>query len=1088
MALKSTIFAALAGGAALVAGLGQKPIISTTASSRSFQIAGGSVSAGQILVSDKDWWGVIRAAGDLAMDFGRVTGTNYTLSSGKAGAQPALYNYNPIDNRNNSLFATTGNASFTGPKFSDPAPGSTVIIAGTIGKSEIIDGLIAKNLIDVKEVKGKWEAFVSTLVQNPIPGCAMALVIAGSDPRGSIYGIYDVSEQIGVSPWYFWADVPTKKTKNLYVLPERKVQASPSVRYRGIFLNDEQPALTNWVASNFPDNPINNSPGYNAAFYSLVCELLLRLRANYLWPALWATMLHVDDPNNQPILDAYEIVLGSSHTEPLMRAQNEFKKFYPGEWAYNLNNKTIDEYFEYGVKRAKPYARNSLWTMGMRGTGDTAIEGLGVDKIVTMLQTLVGNQQRIISDGLGVKNISEVPQMWCLYKEVMSYLIAGLKVPDDVTLLWADDNWGNNRRLPLANETQRHGGAGIYFHFDYVGDVRNYKWINTIQLSKTAEQMHMAYARGADRIWVVNVGDLKPVEIPISHFLDMAYDAEMWNVDSSLPWSKAFAAREWGTEQSGEIADVMNKFGMYTGRRKMELIEPSTYSVINYGEADAVIDQWERLGAQAQIVHDKLAEELRPAFFQLVLHPILAGTTQHRIHITAAKNAFWSGQKRNLANDAITRVLKYSDDDANLQTRWNNMLGGKWKGMMDQTHLGYDGHWQQPMRNTLPAVTYVQTNFVSLAGHVGVGVEGSNATVQGDDKYHSNSGAQLTTPPIDRYGPPGRYFEVFFRGTNSCSWTATVEKPWLKLSQYSGSVGPNGSDTRVWISVDWSNATTGTTYINVTTPCRAFDRYGFGLPRINVPVNVRTVPTSFTKGFVESDGHIAIEGPHYQAIIPAAKPAPASNSTSASSSKPKNNTLTYHTFAHLGRTVGGVGLWPMGSEKLKLEQAPALEYSVYLFTNSSAGAANVTLYLSPSQNYLGEVDVLEYGISLFPANSTSPTPKMVKPVGPFKGGDMPPGWGQAVADGVWGRLSTYTTTGFNVSAAGEYKLRIWALLPSIIVQKIVIDVGGVRASYLGPPESFLVGRDVVGQTNRTTFANGFATLGGLRSGNATKVV
>lgn len=213
----------------------------------------------------------------------------------------------------------------------------------------------------------------------------------------------------------------------------------------------------------------------------------MRLRANYLWPAIWGTMFEVDDPANQPLADAFQIVMGSSHTEPLMRAQNEFGHFYEGAWAYNLNNETIDDYFRYGVQRAKPYADNSLWTMGMRGTGDTAIEGLGVDKIVAMLEEVVKNQRTIISEGLGV-NITDVPQMWCLYKEVMTYTFAGLQVPEDITLLWADDNWGNVRRLPLQNETSRSGGAGIYYHFDYVGDPRDYKWVNNVQLSKTAEQ------------------------------------------------------------------------------------------------------------------------------------------------------------------------------------------------------------------------------------------------------------------------------------------------------------------------------------------------------------------------------------------------------------------------------------------------------------------------------------------------------------------------------------------------------------------------------------------------------------------------
>jgi hypothetical protein len=395
-------------------------------------------------------------------------------------------------------------------------------------------------------------------------------------------------------------------------------------------------------------------------------------------------MFEVDDPANQPLADAFEIVIGSSHTEPMMRAQNEFGHFYQGPWAYNLNNKTIDDYFRYGVQRAKPYARNSLWTMGMRGTGDTAIEGLGVDHIVEMLHVLVTNQRQIITEGLGVKDITTVPQTWCLYKEVMAYLFAGLQIPDDVTLLWADDNWGNVRRLPLLNETQRSGGAGIYYHFDYVGDPRDYKWINTIQLSKTTEQMHMAYARGADRIWVVNVGDMKALEIPINHFLDLAYDAERWDIDSTSDWAKTWATREFGAAQAADIGDVMMKYGMYAARRKFELIEPQSYSIINYNEADAVLQQWAELAAKAQAIYDKLPAEAQASFFQTVLHPALAGEIVNKINIGGARNLLYAGQKRNAANRVIQDVLGYSSADANLTRRWDALLGGKWEHFMDR--------------------------------------------------------------------------------------------------------------------------------------------------------------------------------------------------------------------------------------------------------------------------------------------------------------------------------------------------------------------------------------------------------------------
>lgn len=247
-----------------------------------------------------------------------------------------------------------------------------------------------------------------------------------------------------------------------------------------------------------------------------------------------------------------------------------------------------------------------------------------------------------------------------------------------------DDNWGNVRRLPLLNETDRAGGAGVYYHFDYVGDPRDYKWINTVQLSKTAEQMQLAYARGADRIWIVNVGDLKPLEIPISHFFDMGYDADMWGVDNTGDWAKAWATREFGPTYASNISDIVQRFGMYANRRKFEMVEPQTYSVLNYNEADAILEQWAVLAEETQAVYDKLDADTQPAFFEMVLHPVLAGEIVHKIYIGAAKNIMYAQQKRNSANDMINYVLSVSNDDANLTVRWNNLLGGKWAHMMDQ--------------------------------------------------------------------------------------------------------------------------------------------------------------------------------------------------------------------------------------------------------------------------------------------------------------------------------------------------------------------------------------------------------------------
>jgi hypothetical protein len=377
-------------------------------------------------------------------------------------------------------------------------------------------------------------------------------------------------------------------------------------------------------------------------------------------------------------------------------------------------------------------------------------------------------------------------------------------------------------------------------------------------------------------------------------------------------------------------------------------------------------------------------------------------------------------------------------------------LGCRWQmtdAQQTETHLGYDSYWQQPMRNSLPPLIYVQTKLTSLAGEVRLGVEGSNASIPGDDQWHDNSGNTLTLPPLGRYGAQERWFDVFSAGTSQeCSWTAAVSDM-VKLSETSGVVGAGANDTRVLVSVDWDRVPEGASSdifatINVTSPCRDTDksRYGYDDPVIRLPINTRSIPETFTSGFVESDKHVAIEAAHYQRIAHTSR---------------RNSSVQYKVLEDYGRTLSGVGLWPADTEKLQVETAPALEYDIYLFSNNTN--ASVALHLSPSQNYLGNSNPLQYALSLSPAGENAAAPKVVQFVGLTEGGAMPRGWDGAVADAVWGVSDRMTTTSFPIADPGSYTLRVWCLLPSVIVQRIVIDLGGVRKSYLGPPESYLVG-------------------------------
>jgi hypothetical protein len=414
-----------------VLGLGQSPTIVFEDAPGVFKLS-DSTSPVQIVTDSSDWPGVARVCGDLARDFDSVTGQYGIVTS---------IHSSPYNNSIDFGLATLRNGS-----------SNTIIIAGTIGKSALIDRLVQQDSIPKSSIQGKWETYVSTVVSQPFPGIDSALVIAGSDKRGTIYGLYDISEQIGVSPWYFWADVPPKKHSSIYALNTSAVRGPPSVKYRGIFLNDEAPALTGFINAHYPRGKYG--PGYNADFYATVFELLLRLKANTLWPTMWDSMFNIDDARNQPLADEYGIVMGTSHTEPMMRSTKEWSTFGKGEWKWSTNKDAIAAFMAEGVLRAKPY--ESIVTLGMRGPGDTAMSP-NIEK--ETLEEIVRTQRGILRR----ENMASVPQVWCLYKEVLGYFDAGLEVPDDVTLLWADDNWGNIRRLPAAKEKKRKGGSGVYY-------------------------------------------------------------------------------------------------------------------------------------------------------------------------------------------------------------------------------------------------------------------------------------------------------------------------------------------------------------------------------------------------------------------------------------------------------------------------------------------------------------------------------------------------------------------------------------------------------------------------------------------------
>ena len=403
------------------------------------------------------------------------------------------------------------------------------IIVGTIGHSAAIDQLIKQKRINGNLLKGKREKFIITVVDKQ-------LVIAGSDRRGTIYGIYELSQQMGVSPWYDWADVPVEHHDSIFVNRGIYTDGEPAVRYRGIFLNDEAPCLTSWVKNTY------GTEYGDHRFYQRVFELVLRLRGNMMWPAMWGWAFYADDAENEKTADEMGVVMSTSHHEPMARNHQEYARNRKGwgPWSYQKNKENLQKFFREGIERMK--GTEQIVTIGMRGDGDEAMSAEADTRLMT---NIINDQRKIIADVTG-KKASETPQVWALYKEVLDYYDKGMKVPDDVTLLLCDDNWGNVRRVPNAQERKHKGGWGLYYHVDYVGAPRNSKMLNVTPVQNPWEQLTLAYENGIDRLWILNVGDLKPMEYPISQFMDMAWNPRKYDVNNITRHTRNWCAQQFG--------------------------------------------------------------------------------------------------------------------------------------------------------------------------------------------------------------------------------------------------------------------------------------------------------------------------------------------------------------------------------------------------------------------------------------------------------------------------------------------------------------------------------------------------------------
>ena len=938
---------------------GGKQYVVTASSTENFPLASKGKVA-HIFMSETDFAGVKRVVGHLQTDIFNVT-----------------------DRKPNIVMDNSSLEDY-------------VIIIGTLGKSTIIDQLAKNRKINAKDLTGKWEKFTTQIVENPMPGIKKALVIAGSDKRGTIYGIYDLSSQIGVHPWHFWADVPAKKQTELHVLPGVHTKGEPKVKYRGIFINDEAPALTGWVGENYGK--------FNAEFYDKVFELILRMKGNYIWPSMWQPrMFYEDDPKNGELADEYGIVMGTSHHEPLTRAHEEWSHFGSGDWNFETNAEELKKFWRGGIERMG--TKETLVTIGMRGDGDESMsEGTAID----LLEGVVKAQRTIIEDVTG-KPAEETPQMWALYKEVQEYYDKGMKVPDDVTLLLCDDNWGNIRKLPSLDAKKRKGGYGIYYHFDYVGGPRNYKWMNTNQIERTWEQMHLAYEHGANQVWIVNVGDIKPMEFPLEFFLDYAWDPDAWNADNLGDYYIEWADDVFDGMETQAIAHIMKTYTKFNARRKHELIDPSTYSLTNYNEADKVVEDYNELADTAQNIYNKLPKLYKDAYYQLVLFPVLASANLNELYVSAAKNNFYAKQGRVSTNEYADNVQQLFNKDKALTNYYHTELAdGKWNHMMSQNHIGYT-NWQEPRFNRIPETVKIDA---SDDADIGVAIENSTEWWSGDNK-------DAILPIFDPLNNQNYSVIIFNRGKQNFNYSINSDSDWIKISEKEGVVE---TSKNIGVSIDWNTAPKGsrTAKINVK---------GNG-KEIPVHVKIENFETNNIKGFVENNGYIVIEAAEFD-------------------KKYEPKSFQWKVVKNLGKTGASVISLPVDKGRVELsKKSPHLSYPVNF---KKAGNVKVHLYFSPTINYSTR-EGMYYGLSF---NSEPPTlvnydsdPNIFN-----YNGKVPKNWHSNVGDNI-----KVITTEFNIDKAGNHTLNYFRVDEGLVLQRIIIETQNskLKETYLGPKESIKI--------------------------------
>jgi hypothetical protein len=573
-----------------------------------------------------------------------------------------------------------------------------------------------------------------------------------------------------------------------------------------------------------------------------------------------------------------------------------------------------------------------------------------------------------------------------------------MRVPDDITLLLCDDNWGNIRKLPELNAKPRKGGYGIYYHFDYVGGPRNYKWINTNQIERTWEQMDLAYQHGVDKIWIVNVGDIKPMEFPTEFFLDMAWNPEKWNAGNLDQYYIQWTKENFDDQNTEEIAQIIKLYTKYNSRRKPELLNDKTYSITNYNEAEIVLADYQKLVDKANAINEKIKPEYKDAFYQLVLFPVLASANLNELYVATAKNKLYASEGRASANTYAQQVKELFEKDSLLTNYYHTKLAnGKWNHMMAQTHIGYTS-WQEPKNNVIP-----ETKTIELPNTAEAGI-----AIEGSENWWPNTVAEAVLPTFNSAVNQSYFVDIFNRGTVPFDFKITSKDNWIKFSKAKGKIN---SEERILVSIDWKKAPKND----------AKSQFIIAANNQNfiVIVNTKNMDLKGIKGFVESNGFVSIEASNYAKAI--------------------NSEVKWTVIPNIGKTESGLTLKPSNIPSIEIsDQSPRLEYEVHLLTK---GEVKVHAYFSPTINFTVR-DGLKYGIGF-----DSEIPQIMN----LNADSSDKNWNMSVANNIKIITSSHSVN------AGNHTLKFYGIDPALVLQKIVIETssGEMVKTYLGPPESFL---------------------------------